>query len=220
MWRGFGADSEPEPPAQRSYFRPRISSISGVLAMTKQRLFTSGPIKDEVAIENVAHTSAIHPVTSGPSVVAVVGGGGHHLGHISGSISGPSSTHGNLLLTDQYMLNNGLGPIGRCPSPARSSYGDVMSFSRSASARPSIDSQTAHAIYGTYFCCCCCVCVRSTAANFFAQLFLLLNKFNFKQNRTQFMEKLSLGAFTLCCCCDLNLIWSFFLPGSSFYHFC
>lgn len=138
MWRGFGADSDPEPPAQRSYFRPRISSISGVLAMTKQRLFTSGPIKDEVAIENVAHTSAIHPVASGPSAV-------------SGSISGPS-THGNLLLTDQYMLNNGLGPIGRCPSPARSSYGDVMSFSRSASARPSIDSQTAHAIYGISFC--------------------------------------------------------------------
>ena len=120
MWRGFGADSDPEPPAQRSYFRPRISSISGVLAMTKQRLFTSGPIKDEVN-EHVPHTASIHPVTSGPS-------------------SGP---HGNHLLTDQYLLNGGLT---RCPSPARSSYGDVMSFSRSASARPSIDSQTAHAI--------------------------------------------------------------------------
>ena len=126
MWRGFGAEADPEPPAQRSYFRPRISSISGVLAMTKQRLFTSGPIKDEVH-EHVAHTASIHPVASGP---------------------GPSAAHGaNHLLTEQYLLNGGLA---RCPSPARSSYGDVMSFSRSASARPSIDSQTAHAIYGTY----------------------------------------------------------------------
>lgn len=126
MWRGFGADSEPEP-AQRSYFRPRISSISGVLAMTKQRLFTSGPIKDEVH-EHVPHTASIHPVASGPS-------------------SGPQGNH---LLTDQYLLNGGLA---RCPSPARSSYGDVMSFSRSASARPSIDSLTAHAIYGMYRLC-------------------------------------------------------------------
>lgn len=128
MWRGFGADNDPEPPAQRSYFRPRISSISGVLAMTKQRLFTSGPIKDEVN-EHMAHTASIHPVASGPGLSSI----GHGQNHLH---------------TEQYLLN---GVLGRCPSPARSSYGDVMSFSRSASARPSIDSQTAHAIYGMLY---------------------------------------------------------------------
>lgn len=126
MWRGFGAESESENAAQRSYFRPRISSISGVLAMTKQRLFTSSQIKDE---EHMAHTVAIHPIAAGTSGgLAVVGGGSH-------------------LLADTLGLN---GALPRCPSPARSSYGDILSFSRSASARPSIDSQTAHAIYGVY----------------------------------------------------------------------
>lgn len=125
MWRGFGAEADSEPPAQRGYFRPRISSISGVLAMTKQRLFTSGIAKEDPN-EHLAHTASIHPVTSGPSS------------------SGPTSHH---LMTEAYLLNGGLA---RCPSPARSSYGDVMSFSRSASARPSIDSQAAHTIYGIY----------------------------------------------------------------------
>lgn len=131
MWRGFGAEAEADPPPQRSYFRPRISSISGVLAMTKQRLFTSGIVKDDVN-EHVAHTASIHPVGSGPSA--------------SGQ-SAAAAVAQQHLLTESYLLNGGLM---RCPSPARSSFGDVMSFSRSASARPSIDSQAAHAIYGIY----------------------------------------------------------------------
>nr|XP_046913800.1 uncharacterized protein LOC124494625 isoform X1 [Dermatophagoides farinae] len=126
MWRGFGADTDSEPPAQRSYFRPRISSISGVLAMTKQRLFTMTP-RDDTDQPPPAHTASIHPAV---------------MSHTSGL---NISNHHHL--TDPYMLNGSLGLLARCPSPARSSYGDVMSFSRSASARPSIDSQTAHAIY-------------------------------------------------------------------------
>lgn len=121
MWRGFGAESD-EPPAQRGYFRPRISSISGVLAMTKQRLFTITPRDDHS--EHTVHTASIHPVSTSNL---------HHQSH--------QQHH----LTDTFLAN---GALARCPSPARSSYGDVMSFSRSASARPSIDSQTAHAIYG------------------------------------------------------------------------
>lgn len=125
MWKGFGSENETEP-TQRGYFRPRISSISGVLAMTKQRLFTSTmpSMKDDI---ETAHTSSHTPYNSAinPSVI------------------------------ESYGLDpriNGMCLTGaRCPSPARSSFGDVMTFSRSASARPSIDSQTAHAIYGTEY---------------------------------------------------------------------
>lgn len=138
MWRGFGAESEAESAAQRSYFRPRISSISGVLAMTKQRLFTSSQIKDD---EHMAHTAAIHPIAAGTS-----GGGG---GVAVIGVGGGGVVAGHHLLADSLGLGLN-GALPRCPSPARSSYGDVLSFSRSASARPSIDSQTAHAIYGVY----------------------------------------------------------------------
>ena len=132
MWRGFGAETDSEPlPAQRSYFRPRIQSISGVLAMTKQRLFTMAP-RDDPDQSLPAHTASIHPVTAM----------NHHHSHHSHHLN----------LNDPYLLNGALGLLGaRCPSPARSSYGDIMSFSRSVSARPSIDSQTAHAIYGNYY---------------------------------------------------------------------
>ncbi|CAG2167781.1 unnamed protein product, partial [Oppiella nova] len=117
MWRGFGAETEAEP-AQRGYFRPRISSISGVLAMTKQRLFTTTlpSMKDDI---ETAHTSA----------------------HTS-----PYNLAINPSVVD---LGNGMILSGtRYPSPGRASFGDVMAYSRSASARPSIDSQTAHGIYG------------------------------------------------------------------------
>ena len=116
MWRGFGAEQESEP-AQRGYFRPRISSISGVLAMTKQRLFTSTvpSMKDDIEAHTSTHTSPYN-LAINPSVID---------------------------------LGNGIVMTGsRYPSPGRSSFGDVMAYSRSASARPSIDSQTAHGVYG------------------------------------------------------------------------
>lgn len=118
MWRGFGAETEAEP-TQRSYFRPRISSISGVLAMTKQRLFTSTTpsMKDDI---ETAHTSTIH---TSPYNLAI-----------------------NPSVVD---LGNGMILSGnRYPTQHRSSFGDVMAYSRSASARPSIDSQNAHTVYG------------------------------------------------------------------------
>ena len=117
MWRGFGAESEAEP-AQRGYFRPRISSISGVLAMTKQRLFTSTVPQMKEDIEG-AHTSS------------------------------HTSPYNLAINPAVYDLGNGMVMTGnRYPSPGRSSFGDVMAYSRSASARPSIDSQTAHGVYG------------------------------------------------------------------------
>lgn len=174
MWRGFGADNEPEPPAQRGYFRPRISSISGVLAMTKQRLFAAGKDETDHPPEASAapvpagrgHSNtrdgpphAVHPTVAGyppssatvhPAGVGSAGGGPHHIMNAHHQPIGGTHQH---LLSDQFGVgsNGGLGAIlGRCPSPARSSFGDIMSFSRTASARPSIDSQTAHAIYGVY----------------------------------------------------------------------
>ena len=102
MWRGFGAETDSEPlPAQRSYFRPRIQSISGVLAMTKQRLFTMAP-RDDPDQSLPAHTASIHPVTAM----------NHHHSHHSHHLN----------LNDPYLLNGALGLLGaRCPSPARSS---------------------------------------------------------------------------------------------------
>jgi hypothetical protein len=122
MWKGFGTENETEP-TQRGYFRPRISSISGVLAMTKQRLFTSTmpSMKDDIETAHTSSHTSPYNLAINPSVI------------------------------ESYGLDpriNGMCLTGaRCPSPARSSFGDVMTFSRSASARPSIDSQTAHAIY-------------------------------------------------------------------------
>lgn len=137
MWRGFGAETDNEPPAQRSYFRPRISSISGVLAMTKQRLFTMTPREDSDHVV-AAHTASIHPTSGGQTGAHLTNQNHHH-----------HAQHHHHLLTDAFLMN-GLGAFTRCPSPARSSFGDVISFSRSASARPSIDSQTAHAIFGEF----------------------------------------------------------------------
>ena len=154
MWRGFGADNEPEPPAQRGYFRPRISSISGVLAMTKQRLFAGKDETSEHSGHSMVHPSqTVHP--SGPVTAGYpvnTGAGGTVATHHPTNHPTIGGTHQHLL-SDQFGVgsNGGLGAIlGRCPSPARSSFGDIMSFSRTASARPSIDSQTAHAIYGVY----------------------------------------------------------------------
>lgn len=119
MWRGYGGDSDSEKPHGGGYFRPRISSISGVLAsMTKQRFFTppTTAIKDD--IEYCNPSSSINPASFDPAY-------GYDLTRINGAC-----------LTG-----------ARASSPSRSSYGDLIAYSRSASARPSIDSQTAHGIY-------------------------------------------------------------------------
>lgn len=119
MWRGFGAETESEP-QQRGYFRPRISSISGVLAMTKQRLFTSAihSVKDDIeAPHTSSHITPTYNASVNPSVIEY----------------GYDSRNG--------MVLSGLKSTGR------SSFGDVLTYPRSS--RPSLDSLTAHAVYGS-----------------------------------------------------------------------
>ncbi|XP_054157756.1 uncharacterized protein LOC128956098 [Oppia nitens] len=130
MWRGFGNETESDAtPSQRSYFRPRISSISGVLAMTKQRLFTSTmPAMKDNDMES----------TGG----GISGGVGH-------------TSHYNLAINPSAGIDMGNGMImsgggARYPSAGRSSYGDVFAYSGTASGRPSVDSQTGHHIYGIH----------------------------------------------------------------------
>lgn len=129
MWKAFGtsdSDSE-ESKAHTRYFRPRISSISGALhSLTKQRFLTppSTAIKDdEIAATGAGYNSAR--------------GGGLSLN--------PTSIEGYAF--DASRINGSCltGAVG--PSPTRSSYGELLAYSRSPSARASIDSTIAHAVY-------------------------------------------------------------------------
>ncbi|RWS25555.1 hypothetical protein B4U80_06078 [Leptotrombidium deliense] len=118
MWKAFGTDSS-EPTEAKShlgYFRPRISSISGVLHnITKQRFLTPPTTAVKEDIESHASHSA-NPAA-------------YDYGFDTSRINGACLT-GNI-----------------APSPSRSSYGDVLAYSRSPSARASIDSTIAHGVY-------------------------------------------------------------------------
>ncbi|RWS01666.1 hypothetical protein B4U79_13048, partial [Dinothrombium tinctorium] len=117
MWRAFGTDTDSsEPKGHTSYFRPRISSISGVLhSMTKQRFLTPPTTAVKEDVEHTA-SSSINPSS-------------YDYGFDTSRING-TCLMGNI-----------------APSPSRSSYGDVMAYSRSPSARASIDSTVAHGVY-------------------------------------------------------------------------
>ena len=137
MWRGFGAESESQE-TERRYFRPRISSISGVLAMTKKHLFSppTTTMKDDIE----AHAANQLSHSSGPINYQI------NSTSINPSVNDSSASDNRI--NGMCLTGTNTGTT-RYVSPSRASYGEIMTFSRANSARASIDSTTAHAVYGT-----------------------------------------------------------------------
>lgn len=139
MWKAFGTETDSNDNRPHiGYFRPRISSISGALhSLTKQRFLTppSSAVKDD---DTTVGSGRIGP-SAGPGVSVL----GHH-----GNYGGINPSSFDVYSFDASRINGTcLTGTTVAPSPTRSSYGELLAYSRSPSARASIDSTAAHAVY-------------------------------------------------------------------------
>lgn len=146
MWKAFGTETDSNDNRPHiGYFRPRISSISGALhSLTKQRFLTpptSGSKDDDTTtVAGGGRTGS----TNGPGAG---GGGSSVLGH-HGNYGGINPSSFDVYSFDASRINGTcLTGATVAPSPTRSSYGELLAYSRSPSARASIDSTAAHAVY-------------------------------------------------------------------------